>query len=95
MPLPAASSGTPRVTVIIPTYNWSSALPYSIGSVLRQGFGDFELLVIGDGCTDDSAAVVGGIGDPRVRWINLPVNAGHQSAPNNEGIRQARGDVIA
>lgn len=39
----------PRVTVIIPTYNWSSVLPYSIGSVLGQTFTDFELLVVGDG----------------------------------------------
>src|ERR1041384_1641145 len=48
----------PRVTVIIPPYNWSTVLPYSIGSVLDQTFTDFELLVIGDGCTDDSEAVV-------------------------------------
>jgi glycosyltransferase involved in cell wall biosynthesis len=85
----------PRVSVIIATYNWSSVLPYSIGSVLRQTFTDFELLVVGDGCTDDSEQVVTSIGDPRVRWINLPANTGHQSSPNNEGIRQARGEVIA
>src|SRR6266513_1317224 len=85
----------PAVTVIIPTYNWSSVLPYSIGSALRQSFTDFELLVVGDGCTDDSAAVVAATDDPRVRWINLPVNSGHQSAPNNEGLRQARGEIIA
>jgi glycosyltransferase involved in cell wall biosynthesis len=85
----------PRVTVIIATYNWSSVLPYSIGSVLRQTFGDFELLVVGDGCTDDSEKVVAAIGDPRVRWINLPENSGHQSGPNNEGLRQARGEIIA
>ncbi len=86
---------SPRVTVIIPTYNWSSVLPTSIGSVLRQSFTDFELLVVGDGCTDASEAVVGGFSDARVAWINLPVNAGHQSAPNNEGLRRARGDLIA
>lgn len=84
----------PRVTVIIPTYNWSSVLPYSIGSVLAQTFADFELLVIGDGCTDDSEAVVAKIGDPRVRWINI-VRAGHQFGPNNEGLRQARSSIIA
>jgi glycosyltransferase involved in cell wall biosynthesis len=83
------------VTVIIPTYNWSSVLPYSIGSVLRQSFTDFELLVIGDGCTDDSERAVNAISDPRLRWINLPVNDGHQSAPNNEGLRQALGSIIA
>ncbi|HLG96938.1 MAG TPA: glycosyltransferase [Bryobacteraceae bacterium] len=95
MPQPAAAGLSPRVTVIIPTYNWSSVLPYSIGSVLRQSFTDFELLVVGDGCTDDSEQVVRAIGDPRLRWINLAVNDGHQSAPNNEGLRQARGSIIA
>jgi glycosyltransferase involved in cell wall biosynthesis len=85
----------PVVTVIIPTYNWSTVLPYSIGSVLRQTFPHFELLVVGDGCTDDSEAVVRTMSDARVRWINLPANTGHQSGPNNEGLRQARGDVIA
>jgi glycosyltransferase involved in cell wall biosynthesis len=85
----------PSVTVIIPTYNWSSVLPYSIGSVLRQTFTDFELLVVGDGCTDDSEAVVGRISNPRVTWINLPTNTGHQSGPNNEGLRQARGQFSA
>src|SRR6266446_6407030 len=85
----------PSVSVIIPTYNWSSVLPYSIGSVLRQTFTELEVLVVGDGCTDDSEAVVGRIGDPRVKWINLPTNTGHQSEPNNEGLRQARGQFIA
>jgi glycosyltransferase involved in cell wall biosynthesis len=85
----------PRITVIIPTYNWSAVLPYSVGSVLRQTLSDFELLVIGDGCTDDSESVVKSIGDSRVRWINLPINSGHQSAANNEGLRQAQGELIA
>ena len=53
------------------------------------------MLVVGDGCSDDSEQVVAAIGDPRVRWINLPSNNGHQSAPNNEGLRQARGEIVA
>jgi glycosyltransferase involved in cell wall biosynthesis len=89
------STKPPRMTVIVPTYNWSSVLPYSVGSALRQTFSDFEVLVVGDGCTDDSEAVVRALGDERVRWINLPVNTGHQSGPNNEGLRQARGEIIA
>lgn len=91
----SANAEAPRVTVIIPTYNWSSVLPYSIGSVLRQSFTDFEVLVVGDGCTDDSEQVVSSIADSRVRWINRAVNSGHQSAANNEGLRQARGSIIA
>jgi glycosyltransferase involved in cell wall biosynthesis len=83
------------VTVIIPTYNWSTVLPYSIGSVLRQTEHRWELLVVGDACTDDSAAIVQRVGDPRVRWINLDRHTGHQCGPNTEGVAQARGDVIA
>jgi glycosyltransferase involved in cell wall biosynthesis len=85
----------PRVTVIIPTYNWSSVLPYSIGSVLRQTYSDYELIVVGDGCTDDSEQIVGSFEDPRIQWINLPENSRHQSGPNNEGLARARGEYIA
>ncbi len=85
----------PRVTVIIATYNRSEVLACSIGSVLRQTYGDFELLVVGDACTDDSERVVAAIADPRVRWINLPQNTGHQSGPNNEGLHQAQGQIVA
>jgi glycosyltransferase involved in cell wall biosynthesis len=88
-------STPPRVTVIIATYNWAPVLPYSIGSVLDQTFGDFELLVIGDGCTDESEQVVTAVDDPRVQWVNLPENTGHQSGPNTEGLRRARAGVVA
>ena len=86
-----------RVTVVIPTFNWSTVLPYSIASVLEQTWSDFELLVIGDGCSDDSEAVVGRLAsaDQRIRWVNLPENTGHQAGPNNEGLRLARGELIA
>ena len=91
----ADSAPRPRVTVVIATYNWSTVLPYSIGSVLRQTFTDLELLVIGDGCTDDSPAVVARCDDPRVRWINLAVNTGHQSGPNNTALREGKGELVA
>jgi glycosyltransferase involved in cell wall biosynthesis len=85
----------PRVTVIIPTYNYAEVLPHSIGSVLRQTYSDFELLVIGDHCTDSSESVVKSIEDSRVRWINLEKAAKHQSGPNNEGLRQGCGELVA
>jgi len=85
----------PRVSVIIPTYNYAGVLTYSIASVLDQTYSDFELIVVGDGCTDDSEHVATSTGDPRVRWVNLPMNTGHQSEPNNEGVRHAIGDVVA
>jgi glycosyltransferase involved in cell wall biosynthesis len=89
------SRAAPKVTIILPTYNWSAVLPYSIAGALGQSFADFELIVVGDGCTDDSAEVVARVGDDRVRWVDLATNAGHQSAPNNEGLRRARGELVA
>jgi glycosyltransferase involved in cell wall biosynthesis len=88
-------AGEPLISVIIATYNWSSVLKYAIHSVLWQTEQDFEILVIGDGCTDDSEAVVQSFGDARIRWHNLPVNAGHQTAANNAGLALARGRYIA
>jgi glycosyltransferase involved in cell wall biosynthesis len=83
------------VSVIIPTYNWSSVLRYSIASVLRQTYANLELLVVGDCCTDDSEKVVASFRDARVCWQNLAENSGSQSAPNNAGLRHARGEIVA
>src|SRR6516225_1545481 len=85
----------PFVSVITATYNWSSVLRYAIQSVLWQTLQDFEMLIIRDGCTDDSAEVVGSFQDPRLRWHNLPENSGHQSVPNNTGLAMARGKYVA
>ncbi len=86
--------GPPLVSVIIATYNWSSVLRFAIRSVLWQTEQNFEVLVMGDGCTDDSEAVAKSFGDARIHWHNLPQNSGHQSAPNNAGIDLARGRYI-
>src|SRR3954463_14644768 len=85
----------PLVSVIVSTYNWSSVLRYALLSVQNQTTQNFEVLVVGDGCTDDSADVVASLGDKRFRWDNLPVNHGHQSAANNRGLALARGEWIA
>jgi glycosyltransferase involved in cell wall biosynthesis len=91
----AALSAAPAVTVIIQTFNRSNILEYAVGSVLRQSFTDWELLVVGDGCTDDTAEVVARFTDPRIRFVNLPERVGDQSGPNNEGVRRARGRYVA
>jgi glycosyltransferase involved in cell wall biosynthesis len=88
-------SSTPAITVAISTYNWSSALRCAIRSVLLQTVQDFEVLVVGDGCTDDSAAVVAAFGDKRLRWHNLDRNHGTQSAPNNFANENATSEWLA
>lgn len=85
----------PTVTVIIATYNRSETLKTAIESVLDQDFGDFEVWVLGDACTDDSEAVIHSFQDTRLRWKNLPANSGSQAQPNNEGLRLSRGKYLA
>jgi len=89
------NSDAPLISVIVPTYNWSSVLRYALLSAQAQTFGNFEVLVIGDGCTDDSEKIVESLDDSRFRWDNLPVNSGHQSTPNNRGLALAKGKWIA
>lgn len=89
------SAGAPAVTVVTATYNNSATLRLALRSLLLQDCGEFEAWVVGDACTDDSAEVVASFGDPRLRWLNLPRNSGSQAAPNNEGLRRARGEYVA
>lgn len=89
------SSGDPLVSVVMATYNRSNVLPYSIGSLIRGSFQDWELIVVGDCCTDDTEQVVASFHDPRIRFVNLKKNVGEQSGPNNHGVGIARGEYIA
>ncbi len=77
------------------TYGRGRLILPSIRSVLAQSRGDFELLVVGDDCHDETCDCVLGCGDARVRWLNLDWHCGSQSGPNNAGIAAARGQIIA
>jgi glycosyltransferase involved in cell wall biosynthesis len=89
------SEHTPAVSVITATYNRSNVLRYAIDSLRRNTFQDWEHIVVGDACTDDTADVVASFNDPRIRFVNLPENCGEQSGPNNAGFALARGRLIA
>jgi len=68
----------PTVSVVMPTYNRADLLPRTIPSILSQDFGDFELLIVDDGSTDNTADVIRKIQerDPRLRYFKLPENQG-------------------
>ena len=86
---------SPTVSIVVSTYNRSNVLEVTIASALAQTFEDWEMLVVGDACTDASDRVVAAFGDERLNWFNLPVNHGDQSGPNNVGVERARGRYIA
>lgn len=84
----------PAASIVIPAYNRADVMRYAIRSVLQQDMSDWELIVVGDGCTDHSESVVSSFDDPRISWENLPVNSGGQSAPINRGMAKARGEYL-
>jgi glycosyltransferase involved in cell wall biosynthesis len=85
----------PSVSVVIPAYNREQTVATAIRSVLAQSLPPLEVIVVDDGSTDSTAAVVTALSgtDPRIRLVSQP-NAGI-SAARNTGIAQAKGEWVA
>lgn len=83
----------PRVSVIVSTYNRAALLPRAIASVLAQTYDDFEVVVVDDGSTDGTAAVMEAMTDPRIRYV-WQDNQG-LAAGRNRGLSVVRGEYIA
>jgi glycosyltransferase involved in cell wall biosynthesis len=81
-----------KVSVIIPAYNYGHFVGESVRSVLNQTFTDFELIVVDDGSTDDTAQIISAFNDHRIRYIYQK----HQGvgAAQNCGIMNAKGEYI-
>ena len=81
-------SRIPAVSVIVATYNRAKLLCETIDSILQQRFQDYELIVVDDGSTDNTRAVLEGFGS-RIRYL-YQKNSG-PSAARNAGVRHALG----
>lgn len=88
-----ASKPNPVVSVIIPLYNHEPFVREAIESVLSQSFSDVELIVINDGSTDRSEAVVKEIKDDRITYL-AQANQG-AAKTINRGVHLARGEYVS
>jgi glycosyltransferase involved in cell wall biosynthesis len=83
------------ISIITATFNRSNVLKYSIQSAIDQSYENWELLIIGDCCTDDTENVVNSFNNPKIKFINLEKNIGEQSGPNNFGMKICNGKYIS
>lgn len=92
---PEFMNAMPTVSIVIPLYNHEHYIREALESVFNQTFSPCEVIVVDDGSTDASLSVVAGIAaaDPRVIYWSQE----NQDAPQtiNNGIRRARGDIVA
>jgi len=86
-------STTKRISVVLPVYNGEKYLGEAIRSVLAQTYSDFQLVVVENGSTDGTKAILAGFADPRMRVIYLP-EAGLVGALN-AGIQATDSEFIA
>lgn len=79
-------------SIVTPLYNKESFIGETIDSVLSQTYDDYELIVVDDSSTDNSAEIVKSFGDPRIKLFSKK-NGGVSSA-RNYGISQSTGNVV-
>ena len=77
----------PTVSVVIPTFNRAHVVGQAIESVLAQTLTDFELILVDDGSSDNTAEIVKNFVDPRVRYVRQS-NAGAGLAETGCGMRR-------
>lgn len=89
-----ASGTMPTVSIILPCYNGERWLPETISSIRAQTFQDFELIIIDDGSTDGTPALLESVArEPRIKVIRQS-NRGIP-ATHNRGLEESRGEFIA
>lgn len=83
----------PLFSIVIPTFNSASKIHRALDSVLAQTYRNFEILVMDDGSTDDTAEIVSSYNSSRIIYKN-DKNFGGPAKPRNRGISLANGEWI-
>jgi glycosyltransferase involved in cell wall biosynthesis len=89
-------AANPAVSIIMPAHNTAPYVGAAVRSALVQTFGDFELILVDDGSSDDTVDVAlrAARGDSRLKVVRRPTAEG-ASAARNSGLAVARGEFIA
>lgn len=84
-------------SVIMPCYNSGTFIRQAIESVRQQTYRDWELVVVDDGSTDDSADIIKGMEriDGRIKYFKNDTPSGSPIFPRNIGVKHAHGRYIA
>jgi glycosyltransferase involved in cell wall biosynthesis len=90
--VPPAAGSEVRFSVVIPAYNASATIAQTIRSVFLQSEQDFEIIVVDDGSTDDTAEQVRSLHDRRLAVITQ--QNGGSSAARNRGVAAASGSYV-
>lgn len=85
---------TMKISIVVPTYNRARLLPRAVESILSQSYGDWELIVVDDGSTDNTAKVMEQFVSPKVSYLKLEKNGG-VSAARNRGVEASTGDWVS
>lgn len=85
---------TPKVSVIMPTYNAGRFIEKAIRSVLTQTYENFELIIIDDASADNTESIVRSFTDSRILYHKAE-RIGHPAGVRNTGLRLATGELIA
>jgi glycosyltransferase involved in cell wall biosynthesis len=82
--------------VVIPCHDKTKTLPLTVDTVLRQSVAELEVILLGDGVTDEVRLVIEGlvVGDPRVRFLDFPKGPHHGEKYRHEAILAAGSDAI-
>lgn len=83
------------VDIILPTHAHAHTIGCAIQAVLEQTHARFALHVVGDGCSDATAAAVEAVADPRLRFHRLPKARGYGYANRNRVLAAADGEFVA